>query len=99
MGGNMQKQQKIYLADDKFILTTVYDKTPWLAQNYEDRKDADNGWSPKRTLRRNGLVPILDIYKICGGDPVAARAIMNDPDAVKRIIDCNPEYRTCTGRI
>lgn len=95
----MDKVQKIWLDNDKFILQTVYDKTPWLAENYEDRKEEANGWSPKRTLRRNGSVPILDIYKLCGGDPVAARAIMQDPHAIKRMIECNPEYRTCSGRI
>ncbi|MDR3564798.1 MAG: hypothetical protein P4N59_25665 [Negativicutes bacterium] len=94
------KIQKLWINNDKFILTTVYDKTAWLKDNYEDRKDAANGWAPKRTLRRNGSVPILDIYKICGGDPTAARAIMSDPEAVKRIIECNPDkYQTCRGRI
>ena len=94
------KVQKLWLSEEKFILTTVYDKTPWLADNYEDRKAESNGFTPQRTMRRVGSVPILDIYRLCGGDPAAARAIMNDPHAVQEIIRCNPDkYKTCSGSI
>jgi hypothetical protein len=92
-------QKIIYLPNDKFHLTTVYDKTLWLAQNYEERKEENNGFTPKKTMRKNGSVLILDIYKACGGDPVMARQIMQDPYAIKRMIECNPEYQTCSGRI
>ena len=93
-------QKVIYLPNDKFQVVTIYDKTPWLAENYEDRKSESNGFSPKRTTRRIGSIPIADIHKMCGGDPFMARQLMNDPEALQNIIRLNPDkYKTCHGAI
>lgn len=93
-------QKVIWLNDETYKVVTTYDKTPWLAENYEDRKAVSNGFTRGHKQRRVGSIPILDIFKMCGGDPVMARQLMADPEALQNIVRLNPDkYKTCHGAI
>jgi hypothetical protein len=84
---------------DNFEITHGQDITPILRANYIMRKDALNGWTPDRSMKRIGSIPSLILYEylkkypeLKEGDNIQQHRVLS------KIFQDHPEFRSSGGR-
>lgn len=91
----MSDLELIDIQEDKDKIKYIHgqDITPYLEDNYENRKYSDEHWKASKDMKRVGSIPwaVWLLWESVG--------ITNDPKELLKALERNPEFKTTEKRL